>query len=112
MPYASSIKFVGIILLVAGVWFRGGYDVEAEWRQRVAELEAKIAVAEKKSKDTNTKIQTQIVEKVKVVKENTIVYRDRIKEVEKIIDKECKVAPEAIDIHNAAAKNVKAGETK
>jgi hypothetical protein len=112
MPYASSIKFIGIILLVAGVWFRGGYDVEAEWRQRVAELEAKIAVAEKKSKDTNTKIQTQIVEKVKVVKENTIVYRDRIKEVEKIIDKECKVAPEAIDIHNAAAKNVKAGETK
>jgi len=112
MPYASGIKIIGIILLVAGVWFRGGYDVEMEWRKRVADLEAKIAIAEEKSKDTNTKIQTKIVEKVKVVKENTVVYRDRIKEVEKIIDKDCKVAPEAIDIHNAAAKNARPGDNK
>jgi len=27
MPYASGIKIIGIILLVEGVWFRGGYDV-------------------------------------------------------------------------------------
>jgi hypothetical protein len=112
MPYASGIKIIGIILLVAGVWFRGGYDVEMEWRKRVADLEAKIAIAEEKSKDTNNKIQTKIVEKVKVVKENTVVYRDRIKEVEKIIDKDCKVAPEAIDIHNAAAKNARPGDNK
>jgi len=112
MPYASGIKIIGIILLVAGVWFRGGYDVEMEWRKRVSDLEAKIAIAEEKSKDTNTKIQTKIVEKVKVVKENTVVYRDRIKEVEKIIDKDCKVAPEAIDIHNAAAKNARPGDNK
>ena len=112
MPYASGIKIIGIILLVEGVWFRGGYDVEMEWRKRVADLEAKIAIAEEKSKDTNTKIQTKIVEKVKVVKENTVVYRDRIKEVEKIIDKDCKVAPEAIDIHNAAAKNASPGDNK
>jgi hypothetical protein len=112
MPYASGIKIIGIILLVAGVWFRGGYDVEMEWRKRVADLEAKIAIAEEKSKDTNTKIQTKIVEKVKVVKENTVVYRDRIKEVEKIIDKDCKVASEAIDIHNAAAKNARPGDNK
>ena len=112
MPYASGIKIIGIILLVAGVWFRGGYDVEMEWRKRVADLEAKIAIAEEKSKDTNNKIQTKIVEKVKVVKENTVVYRDRIKEVEKIIDKECKVAPEAVDIHNDAAKNRRLGDNK
>jgi hypothetical protein len=112
MPYASGIKIIGIVLLVVGVWFRGGYDVEMEWRKRVADLEAKIAIAEEKSKDTNTKIQTKIVEKVKVVKENTVVYRDRIKEVEKLIDKDCKVAPEAIDIHNAAAKNAKLGDNK
>ena len=112
MPYASGIKIIGIVLLVVGVWFRGGYDVEMKWRQRVADLEAKIAIAEEKSKDTNTKIQTKIVEKVKVVKENTVVYRDRIKEVEKLIDKECKVAPEAVDIHNDAAKNRRLGDNK
>ena len=48
-----------------------------------------------------------IKKKNKVIVENRVVYKDRIKQVEKIIDAECKVAPEAIDIHNAAAKNVK-----
>ena len=112
MMYAGPIKLLGIFLLVVGVWFRGGYDVEAEWRDRVKQLEAKIAIAEKKSKETNAKLDAEIKKKNKVIKENTVIYRDRIKEVAKVIDKECAVAPEAIDIHNSAAKNIKSGETK
>jgi hypothetical protein len=107
MPYAGPIKLLGIFLLVVGVWFRGGYDVEIEWRDRVRQLEAKIAIAEQKSKDANVKLDSEIKKKNKVIVENRVVYKDRIKQVEKIIDAECKVAPEAIDIHNAAAKNVK-----
>ena len=38
------------------------------------------------------------------VKELQVVYQDRIKEIEKRIDAECKVAPEAIGILNDAAK--------
>ena len=112
MPYAGPIKLLGIFLLVVGVWFRGGYDVEIEWRDRVRQLEAKIAIAEQKSKDANVKLDSEIKKKNKVIVENRVVYKDRIKKVEKIIDAECKVAPEAIDIHNAAAKNVKLEQLK
>lgn len=112
MPYAGPIKLLGIFLLVVGVWFRGGYDVEIEWRDRVRQLEAKIAIAEQKSKDANVKLDSEIKKKNKVIVENRVVYKDRIKQVEKIIDAECKVAPEAIDIHNAAAKNVKLEQLK
>ena len=111
-PYYLLIQIVSAVLLVAGIYFKGGYDVEAGWREKLRVAEQKAQLAEEQAKEANSKIQTKIVEKVKVVKENTIVYRDRIKEVETIIDKECKVAPEAIDIHNAAAKNKKLGETK
>jgi len=111
-PYYLLIQIVSAVLLVAGIYFKGGYDVEANWREKLRVAEQKAQLAEEQAKEANSKIQTKIVEKVKVVKENTIVYRDRIKEVETIIDKECKVAPEAIDIHNAAAKNKKLGETK
>jgi uncharacterized membrane protein YeaQ/YmgE (transglycosylase-associated protein family) len=104
-PYYLLIQVVSAVLLIAGIYFKGGYDVEASWRDKVRVAQEKAVLAEQQAKETNSKIQTKIVEKVKVVKENTIVYRDRILEVEKIIDKECKVAPEAIDIHNAAAKN-------
>jgi hypothetical protein len=111
-PYHLLIQVVSAVLLVAGIYFKGGYDVEASWREKLRIAEERAALAEKQAVEANNKIQTKIVEKVKVVKENTVVYRDRIKEVEKIIDKECKIVPEAIDIHNAAAKNRKLGESK
>lgn len=112
IPYAGLVKTLGIILLVAGVWFRGGYDVEMEWREKVREAEAKVKVAEEKSKETNTVIQKVYIDRVKTVKDTQYVIQERIKEVEKIIDKECKVVPEAVDIHNAAAKNRKPGDNK
>jgi hypothetical protein len=103
-PYAGLIKTIGIVLLVAGVYFRGGYGVEMEWRARVAEVEAKVAAAEVKSKEVNTVIQKVYVDKVKIVTDTKIVIQEKIVEKEKIIDAECKVAPEAISILNDAAK--------
>jgi uncharacterized membrane protein YeaQ/YmgE (transglycosylase-associated protein family) len=104
-PYYLLIQVVSAVLLVAGIYFKGGYDVEASWRDRVRVAQEKAALAEAQAKEANVKLDAEVKKKQKIVKENTIVYRDRIREVEKIIDKECKVAPEAIDIHNAAAKN-------
>ena len=111
-PYHLLFQIVSAVLLVAGIYFKGGYDTEAGWREKLRIAEEKARIAEVQAAEANKKIQTKIVEKVKIVKENTVVYRDRIKEVEKLIDKECKIAPEAVDIHNAAAKNKKLGESK
>jgi hypothetical protein len=104
-PYYLLIQIVSAVLLVAGIYFKGGYDVEASWRDKVRVAQEKAALAEAQAKEANVKLDAEVKKKQKIVKENTVVYRDRIREVEKIIDKECKVAPEAIDIHNAAAKN-------
>lgn len=103
-PYAGLVKTLGIVLLVAGVYFKGGYGVEMEWRTKVAEVEAKVAAAEAKSKQVNTVIQKVYVDKVKIVTDTKIVIQKEIVEKEKIIDAECKVAPEAITILNEAAK--------
>jgi hypothetical protein len=107
IPYAGLVKTVGIILLVAGVYLRGGYGVEMEWRNRVAEMEAKVAIAEAKSKEANVKIETVVKEKIKVVKEVQVVIQERIKEVEKRIDAQCVVDPEVITILNDAARKPK-----
>jgi hypothetical protein len=104
-PYNLLIQIVSTVLLVAGIYFKGGYGVEMEWRSKVAELEAKVAVAEAQSKDANTALDKKTKEKVKIVKEVQVVIKERIKEVEKRIDADCKVDPEAINIINDAAKN-------
>ena len=111
-PYYLFIQIISAALLIAGVYFKGGYSTEMEWRDKLKASEERAAQAEQAARETNEKIVTVYRDKVKVIKENVVVYQDRIKEVEKIINQECKVAPEAIDIHNDAAKNRKPGVSK
>jgi hypothetical protein len=103
--YISFIKPVGIILVVLGVWLRGGYDVEMAWRAKVAEAEAKVARAEAASQEVNTKLESERKKKAKVRTEYITTVKERIVKETQVIDAECKVAPEAISILNDAAKN-------
>jgi len=104
-PYHLILQIISIVLLVGGVYLKGGYGVEMEWREKVRIAEEKARIAEQQAKELNTKLDAEIKKKQKVIVENRVVYQERIKEVATVIDKECKVAPEAVDIHNSAAKN-------
>jgi hypothetical protein len=104
--YNSPLKLGGVIALLIGIWFEGGIANEAKWQAKVADLEAKVAKSEEESKDANTALAKKSKEKVKVVREVQVVIKERIKTVEKRIDADCKVDPEAISIINDAAKNV------
>jgi hypothetical protein len=105
--YRLPIQIGGIVVLCLGIYLKGGYAVETTWRERVRELEGKVAIAEAQSQQANTDLTRALQQKNKVVKEVQVVIQERIKEVEKKIDAECQVAPEAIDILNDAARNVK-----
>lgn len=107
IPYSEVVKIGGIILLVLGVYLKGGYSVEMEWRDKVKQAEAKVAVVEQKSQETNVVIQKVYVDKIKLVHDTKVVVQEKIVEKEKIIDAECKVAPEAIDLLNEAARGAK-----
>jgi hypothetical protein len=107
-PIISQYKLVaeiaGVVLLVVGSYLYGAYGTELAYRERVKELEAKIAASEEQSKQANSVIREKIITKVKEIK----VFQDRIKEIivekEKIIDAQCTVPVEALDILNRAAK--------
>lgn len=107
IPYSGIVRIIGTLLMVAGVYFYGGYSTEMDWRGRVADLEKKVAVAEQKSKEANVQLDSEIKKKTKVIKEVQVVIQERIKQVEKQIDAECKLDPQVISILNDAAKPVK-----
>jgi hypothetical protein len=107
IPYRTILQVVSLVLLVAGVYFKGGIAVEMEWRSRVKELEEKVAKAEAQSKDANEKIKTVYVDRVKIVKEQQVVVQEKIKEVQVKIDSQCKITTETIDILNNSAKGIK-----
>ena len=99
------LTILSTILLVVGVYFKGGYSVELEWKNRVAELEQKIAVAEAQSKEVNIQIETRIVEKVKVIKEKVYATNNIIQEHKEIINTECNVPDVARVLYNSAVNN-------
>jgi hypothetical protein len=102
--YATIIKIVSIILFCIGLYWKGGYSVEEEWQQRVAEMEEKVRIAEEKSKETNVIIETKYKDRVKKVTETRNVIVEKIKINEKIIDAKCELDPVVISILNEAAK--------
>jgi hypothetical protein len=102
--YRTPIQIVSIIIFCSGIYWYGGYTTEMIWRDEVAKLEEKVAEAEKQSVKTNTVIKKVYVDRVKIVKQDVVVVQEKIREVEKLIDKDCRVAPEAIQLLNQAAK--------
>jgi hypothetical protein len=102
--YATIIKIVSIVLFCIGLYWKGGYSVEEDWRQRVAEMEAKIKIAEEKSKEVNTVIETKYKDRVKKITETRNIIVEKIKINEKIIDAKCELDPVVISILNEAAK--------
>ena len=102
--YARMIQIASIIIFCIGLYWKGGYSVEADWRERVAEMEAKIKIAEEKSKEVNTVIETKYKDRVKKITETRNVIVEKIKINEKIIDAKCELDPVVISILNEAAK--------
>jgi hypothetical protein len=95
------LQLLGIALLVAGVYFKGGYSTEMEWRARVAEVEAKVKVAEAKAKEANTHVQTKVVTKIVKIHDKANTVRENIRRNKEKINAECKLSDEAIAVYNS-----------
>ena len=110
--YRLPVQLASVALLLLSVFIEGGLVVEAKYQEKIKELEVAVADAEHQRDVANNSIRTKIVEKKIYIKENVDRWRDRIVEVEKLIDSECKVDPAAIEIINDAAKNRRAKDSK
>lgn len=107
--YKLPIQIVSIFVFALGVYLEGGLADNKEWTAKIKELEAKIAVAEEKSKTANVVVEEKIVTKTQIVKQkgkDIVQYIDRevVKnnEIIKYVEN-CPVPKEVLNIHNQAA---------
>ena len=100
--YRLPVELVGVVALVIAAYFYGGIS----YREQIAEMKQQIKVAEEKSQQVNTVIETKIIEKVKVVKENVYITREIVKEVAgKQLDAQCSLPKSTISLHDSASLN-------
>ena len=111
--FRLPIQIGSIVIFCVGLWWQGGYSVEQAWRERVEEMEARVAAAEAQSKTANTKIVTKVVTKTQIIRTrgaDQIKYIDR--EIVRYDEKfakggVCEIPQEFIKAHNAAAEQPK-----
>ena len=109
--YGTLIKIVSNILFVVGLFLEGGLQTELAWREKVAELQAKIEIAQQQSKESNAKIEQKVADKVKTIKDNVNANRQTIEENRSSINAECKLSDTAWMLYNSASQNALARGT-
>jgi hypothetical protein len=104
-PHIKIVQIASVLLLLSGVYFKGGYSSEMAWRERVREMEARVAVAEQQSQAANAKIDNQGKEKIKIIREKGVIIKQYVdREVTKY-DNQCVIPSAVVRAHNAAAEN-------
>jgi hypothetical protein len=100
--YKIAAELSGVAALVVAAYFYGG----VEYRQMIADLKARVAVAEKQSKDANVALEKKTKEKVQVIKETVYVNKTIIKETAgRQIDSQCVLPRSAVSLHDSASAN-------
>jgi len=106
MQYRIPAELVGVLCLCIGAYFFGWRGNEEKWLARIKELEEKVVVAEARSREVNTVIETKIVTKIKVVKETVYANKEIIKEVAGAqLDSQCSLPRSSIVLHDSASRN-------
>ena len=100
--YRLPAELVGIVALVIAAYFYGGIS----YREQIAEMKQRVKIAEEKSQQVNTVIETKIIEKVKVVKQNVYITREIVRDTAgQQLDAQCSLPRSTVSLHNSASGN-------
>jgi len=111
--YKTPAELAGVALLVIGSWMLAGQAADDRWQVKVAEVEAKLTLAEEQSAKANTEIETKTRETIKYIRGRTEIVREYIdREVVKYDTKFlpggiCEIPKEFVKAHNDAAEGPK-----
>jgi hypothetical protein len=103
--YRVPVQVLGTILLTGGVYFKGGEVAELAWRERTAELQQKIEIAQVKSDAAVKRLEEEVKQAKQTARSNTQAIKQTISNNAVQLDAECRVSDLAISIHNDAASN-------
>lgn len=103
-PHIFVAQVASVAVLLSGVYFKGGYSAEMAWRERVREVEARLALAEEESKIANEKLSKKTHDQVKIIQGRQVIVKQYIdREITRYND-QCRIPEPFIRAHNDAAE--------
>ena len=100
--YRLPAELMGVVVLVIAAYFYGGIS----YREQIAEMKQRVRIAEERSQQVNTVIETKIIEKVKVVKQNVYITREIVRDTAgRQLDAQCSLPRSTVSLHDSASGN-------
>ena len=100
--YRLPAELVGVVALVIAAYFYGGIS----YREQIAEMKQRVRIAEEKSQQVNRVIETKIIEKIKVVKQNVYITREIVRDTAgRQLDGQCSLPRSTVSLHDSAGLN-------
>ena len=100
--YRLPAELVGVMALVIAGYFYGGIS----YREQIAEMKQRVRIAEEQSQKVNTVIETKVIEKVKVVKQNVYITREIVRDTAgRQLDAQCSLPRSTVSLHDSASLN-------
>jgi hypothetical protein len=96
--YRLPAEIVGVVVLMFASYLYSGVG----YREMIAELNEKVKLSEQKAAEANTKVETKVVEKIKIVEKKVEAVRTQIVKDKEIINADCRLNATAIKDYNAA----------
>ena len=108
--YQIPFRIAALLLLVVGVYLRGGYSVEMAWRERVHEMELQVQQYEHLADDLNKKLADAEKNKVTYIQGRVEIVKQYIDREVRVYDEtfrpggQCEIPREFINAHNQSAQ--------
>ncbi len=100
--YKLGAELLGVAVLIVSAYFYGGIG----YREMIADLKARVAVAEQQSRDANKELEKKTQQHLKEIKEVRNENKKIVREtVGRQIDSQCSLPNSAVSLHNSASRN-------
>jgi hypothetical protein len=99
--YRLPAEIAGVVILMLASYFGG----QLGYREAIAELKAKVAVAEQQSRDANSALEKKTKEHLREIREVKNENKRIIREtVGRQIDSQCTLPRSTVELHNSASR--------
>jgi hypothetical protein len=102
--YRVPIQVAASILIAIGLYMEGAISDNNAWVARVHEIEKKVAQAEAKSAEANTRLVTELAKNREKIAANQQAVKQAIQQNIQAINRQCKLTDVSVDMYNQAVR--------
>jgi cytochrome c biogenesis protein CcdA len=102
--YRVVIQVAAGIMIAVGLYMEGAISDNTAWLERVHALEKKVAEAEAKSADANTRLVTEMAKNREKIAQSQTAVRQAIQQNIQAINRQCKLTDVSVQMYNQAVK--------